>query len=258
MNNDTLEITYRIRGLRRAIYTSPPEWENCIFEQEENNNITLRIFEHGLLIHAGLESSIELIDVRARQLVLALEFRYGVRLQLIRLNIAMPSNPIDGGSISIKDAAMFSGRVQAVNVFEPPPCQMPQTPLEAERWVRTFAEAGDFSDYAEEKLRRHYLIIEELWDTHASTFSDDERAKRENIRFIRNFVSHVECNSDSVVHFISERLPSALVSGRSRPAVRFDRRSIEHRNFVGRYTPDSERIARRLIDLSIDDLCAIL
>lgn len=254
MNNDTLEITYLIRGVRQTVYVPAPEWPGCTFEQADNFDITLRITEAGLTPDTDLGSLIEFVDVRVGQLVLAWELRYGRRLQLTRRNTALPSFPQNGGTAEISDTVMLSDRAEAEIVLAPPPEQMPQVSLRAERWIRTFAEAGDFPDYPEEQLRRHYLIIEELWETYMSTFDADDQAKREDIGLIRHFVSHVECNHEKVVQFISARLSSAVVAGRSRPTVRFDRLSVEHRNFVGRHVPDSERTARELIELAIKDL----
>lgn len=257
MNNDALEITYLIRGFRQAVYVPAPEWPGCIFKQADNLDVTLRITEAGLTSDTNLGSLIEFVDVRARQLVLAWELRYGRRLQLTRRNIALPSFPQNGGTVEISDTVALSDRAEAEIVFAPPPEHMPQVSLGAERWIRTFAEAGDFPDYPEEQLRRHYLIIEELWEAYASMFDAGDQEKREDIGLIRHFVSHVECNHEKVVQFISARLPSAVVFGRSRPTVRFDRLSVEHRNFVGMHVPDSERMARELIALAIKDFSAI-
>jgi hypothetical protein len=257
MNNDTLEITYFVRGFRQTVYLPAPEWPGCTFEQDDNFDVTLRITESGLTLDTDLGSLIEFVDLRVRQLILAWELRYGRRLQLTRRNTALPSFPQNGGTVEISDTLMLSDRAEAEIVFAPPPDQMPQVSLRAGRWIRTFAEAGDFLDYAEEQLRRHYLIIEELWDTYASKFDAGDQSKREVIGLIRHFVSHVECNHEKVVQFISARLPNAVVAGRSRPTVRFDRLSVEHRNFVGRCVPDSERIARELIELAIKDLPTI-
>ncbi|WP_448243973.1 hypothetical protein [Pseudoxanthomonas mexicana] len=253
MNNQALEITYHIRGFGQIVYKPTPEWPDCIFEQDANFDVMLSIAERGLTAETDFDSLLMLTDARVRQLVLAWEFQYGRRLQLIRGNATLPSFPQEGGSATITSGVAISDRVEAEVVLAPPPPTMPQVPLGAERWIRTFAEAGDFSDYPEEQLRRHYLIIEELWDAYASRFESVDQTTSKEIGLVRHFVSHAECNSEQVVQFISEHLPSAIVSGRSRPTVRFDRLSVEHRNFVGRRVPDSERIARRLIELAFAD-----
>lgn len=255
MSHDTLEIPYRIRGFRRKLYVPLPEWPDCIFEQDENLDVLVRIVEVGVTPDTDFQSVIAAADARVRQLVLAWELRYTCPLRIARLNIVWPEFPAKGGSVAIGDTVMFGDQAEAHIVSAPPPEQMPQAPLGAERWIRTFAEAGDFEDYAEEQLRRHYLVIEELQVQYIAELDPTDQEKCKEIGFIRDFVSHPECDrKKELVDFISAHLPSAVVSGRSKPTVRFDRLDIEHRNFVGRYVVDSDRIARRLIELAISDL----
>lgn len=254
MTNATLEITYLIRGFRQIVYRPGPDWPGCSFEQDGNFDVTLLIAEADLTPETDVGCLIDISDRRARQLVLAWELQHGHRLELIRRNTALPAFPERDGAVEAVDTLMISDRAEAEIVFAPAPGQMPQVPIMAERWIRTFAEAGDFSDYPEEQLRRHYLVIEELWGTRVSVFSVQDQAKRVDIGLVRDFVSHAECDRKKVVAFISAHLPSAIVAGRTAPTVRFDRLSIEHRNFVGRHIPDSERIARELIMLAIKDL----
>jgi len=258
MSNDTLEIPYRIRGLRQKLYVPLPEWPGCIFEQEENLDVLLRIVEIGVTPDTDFHSLIAATDARVRQLVLAWELRYERLLQITRLNIAWPKFPDKHGSAVIGDTAMFGAQAEAHIVFAPPPEQMPQAPLGAERWIRTFAEAGDFEDYVEEQLRRHYLVIEELQGKYLSKLDPADQEKCGEIGFIRDFVSHAECDrNNKLVDFISSLLPSAVVAGRSKLTVRFDRLSTEHRNFVARYEVDSRQIARKLIELAIEELPTI-
>ena len=257
MSNDTLEIAYYVRGFQQTVYAPIPEWPGCVFEQNDNLDVTLRIKESGLTPDTNLDSLIALVDARVRQLVLAWEFQYGRRLQLTRRNIAWPSFPENDGTIKASDTVALSDYAEAKIVFAPPPQQMPQVPFAAERWIRTFAEAGDFEDYVEEQLRRHYLIIEELLDKHGSKLDPVDQKRCEEIGLIRDFVSHAECDRNrKLVDLISAQLPSAIVAGRSKQTVRFDRLSTEHRNFVARYEVDSRRIARKLIELAIEQFSA--
>lgn len=257
MSQDTLEITYHVSGFQRAVYVPAPEWPGCRFEQGDNLDVALQITETGLLPDTDVGALIAFADLRIRRLVLAWELRYGRRLKLTRRNTVLPSFPQCEASVEIADSAIVSDRSDAEIARAPPPEHMPQVSLGAERWIRTFAEAGDFPDYAEEQLRRHYLIIEELWDTYAARFNAGDQVKREEIKLIRDFVSHVECNRESHVRFISSHLPSAAVTDGVRPTVLFNRLDVEHRSFVGRYVPDAERIGRALIEHAINDLPAI-
>lgn len=256
MTNATLEITYLIRGFRQIVYRPGPDWPGCSFEQDGNFDVTLLIAEADLTPETDVGCLIDISDRRARQLVLAWELQHGHRLELIRRNTTLPAFPERDGAVEAVDTLIISDRAEAEIVFAPAPGQMPQVPIMAERWIRTFAEAGDFSDYPEEQLRRHHLVIEELWTTCMSVFSSNDHATRGDIGLVRDFVSHAECQGKRVVEFISARLPSAIVTGRSSPSVRFDRLSIEHRNFVGRLVPESERIARELIKIAITELAA--
>lgn len=257
MHNDTLEIEYRIGGFRWTLYVPPPQWPDCRFEQGDDLDVTLHIVESGVTPETNFDGLIAFADARVRQLVLAWELQLGQRLQLRRVNIAWPTFPQKDGIAKIGDTVAFSDLCQAEIVYAPAPAQMPQVPLAAERWIRTLAEAGDFPDYVEEQLRRHYLVIEELWSNYKSQFDPADQAKCEEIRLVRDFVSHAECDRKKVVDFISVNLPSAAVPGKQQPTVRFDRLSPEHRAFVARHEVDSGRIARRLVQLAIHNLSTV-
>lgn len=254
MGDHVLEIEYLIRGFRRVLYVPPPQWPGCRFEQGENLDVTLHMTHTGLTLGTNLDTLIAFTDARMRQLVLAWELLLGQRLQLRRGNVAPPRFPLIDGAATSQAGATFSDRCEATIVHAPAPMQMPQVPLAAERWVRTLAEAGDLEGYVEEQLRRHYLIIEELWEDYALRFDDVDKARCEEIRCVRNFVSHSKCTRDPTLGFITTNLPSAEVQQSSPRAVRFDRISQEHRAFVARYAVDSERIARMLVQLKIEDL----
>lgn len=250
--DDGMELQYLVRGFNRLLYLPAPKWPNCRFEQREDLDVILCLSEANLTPETDLDTVIAFNDVRVRQLVLAWEFQLGQRLQLRRFNVVWPTSLEQGGHRKLQGGVAISDHCQAKIVHAQAPVTMPQVSLSAERWVRTFSEAGDFSGYVEEQLRRHYLIVEELWETHASRFDSAEQAKREEIRLVRNFVSHSECTSRSVVTFITANLPSAQMQRSIPAAVRFDRSSQEHQAFVARFAVDSERIARKLVRLAIN------
>ena len=252
--DDALQIVYLVRGFHRLLYVPPPQWPGCHFEQGENLDATLRIAQTEVAPGTDLDTLIALTDARMQQLVLAWELSLGQRLQLRRLHVSLPRLPVMKGGATSQDGVSFSDRCEATIIHAAAPVQMPQIPLAAERWVRTLAEAGDFGGYVEEQLRRHFLIIEELWETYGSRFDNADQAKCKEIRCVRNFVSHYDCTREPVLGFIIINLPSAEVQRSSHRAVRFDRTSQEHRTFVARFAVDSERIARRLVELAIVDL----
>ncbi|MGH8055335.1 MAG: hypothetical protein ACREP4_15600 [Stenotrophomonas sp.] len=253
MHDDALEIKYQVRGLTRLLYLPPPQWPGVRFEQGEELDVTLHVTEVGVMLEMDLDALVDSNDARVRQLVLAWELQLGRRLTLRRIGITSALSK-DDGRAKLEDAVMFLDHCSATIVHAPAPAQMPQVPLAAERWVRTLAETSDFTGYVEEQLRRHYLIIEELWEPYASQFDTDDQAKQTSVRLVRNFVSHAECRSIEVVAFVSGQLNSAVVAGKQPPTVRFDRLSPEHRAFVARHEVESGRIARRLVHLAIDDL----
>lgn len=258
MRSNVVELDYRISGFQRILYRPQASWQQCHFEQSENLDVTLHIRESGMTPDSDFETVIAIIDVRVRKLVLAWELELGHRLQFQRFNVSLPSLPRAQGTLAPKEVIALTDHCMAVIVAAPAPTQMPQAPLIAERWIRTLAEAGDFQGYVEEKLRRHYLLIEELWEQHKGSFNQADQATYEDIRRVRNFVSHASCNSRKVVNFISPHLPSAVVSGTSSPTVRFDRLSNEHRTFVARYEVESGRLARTLVQLAIAEIPSTL
>lgn len=253
MRDGHLEIEYQIVGLTRELYVPLPEWSGCEIRQDENFDLTLVVAEEGLSSGLDLEAIIRAHDVRIRRFVLAIEFQIGQSLQYRRTSVrgSMLSQR-DGAEVG--DTILFSDSCEARIVGAPAPNEMPQAPLEAERWIRTFAEAGALSGFVEEQLRRHYLLIEELGDRFMANLEDVDRDEIEVTKILRDFVSHAECSGEKVVRFVSEHLPSAVVSGRSRPTVRFDRLNPEHRALVARHEVRSARIARELVQHAIADL----
>ena len=253
MTTQSIEIAYRIRGLTRRLYNATPNWPDCTLEQKDDFEVILRISEDRLTPGTDLNLTIAHIDGRVRQLVLAWELQFGCRLELHRANIAWPRFPEENGRAMLGSMAVLSDHPSAHVIPPTPPAEMPQAPFAAERWIKTLAEAGDFGAYVEEQLRRHYLIIEELWGKYRFRFDATAQEKYGEIKLVRHFVSHAECHGEEVLKFISSQLPSAVVAGTIEPTVRFDR-NVEHRNFVARYEISSGEIARKLVQFAIHNL----
>lgn len=90
------------------------------------------------------------------------------------------------------------------------PDTLPQIPLEAKRWIQIWTESTKLHDYVEEQLRRHYLIIEELWQENHQILDASQKAEKLNIKLIRDFVSHASCINPEVVSLVEKKLPSAV------------------------------------------------
>lgn len=253
MSDGFLEIRYLVRGLTRVLYEPLPWWPGCRIEQDEDFDVTVHLVENSVTAETDLQLLIDRSDARVRQLVLAWEFEFDQRLTLRRVNV-LHNLLQEGEGAELRAGVALTDYCIATVVRAPAPAQMPQVPLAAERWIRTLAEAGDFPDYPEEQLRRHCLLIEELWGTYSSHFNAADQEKCEEIKRVRDFISHAYCDRSKVVTFISANLSGAIIFGRERPTVRFDRLAQDHRVFVARYEMDSARIARKLVQLAISDL----
>jgi hypothetical protein len=113
-----------------------------------------------------------------------------------------------------------------------------------------WTEANKLQAYVEEQLRRHYLIIEELWGEFQHTFGADVGERKKRVKLIRDFVSHESCCKRDVIALVESDLASAVVSVQGKKRVRF-LRNVEHRNFVGRFEVISRGLARSLVDMKM-------
>lgn len=248
------KATYRISGFRLELYVPPPQWEGCIFEQDDQHDVTLSFLDFVVSSKEEFQDFLRITAIRVQRLVLALELKLGHRLVLSRISASSPIFDGNDGNPVIEEGFVVSSSCDALIVYAPAPTAMPQAPLAAKRWIKTFAEAGDFTNHVEEQLRRHYLVIEELWSTYSHQFGDGDHDLIGKIKLVRDFVSHPLCTSQKVVGYVSGHLPGAVVTGSSPLTVRFDREDQAHLAFVARHEVDSGRLARSLVELAIGDL----
>ena len=124
---------------------------------------------------------------------------------------------------------------------------MPEVPLGAERWIGIWVEACKLGDYVEEQLRRQYLIIEELWSEFQGGFDAQTRINKKQVKLIRDFVSHANCNNPDIIALVEPDLPSAVVVVNGAKRVTFQR-TVEHRNYISRFEVVSRDLARFLVD----------
>lgn len=253
---DVLALTYQVRGLDRMIYDSLAIWDNSSFEVDENLVGTLVVYAEGITSGEQLALARTNLEKQVEEFVLALEWHYRSPLQQHRVSVKLPIIESADGAIHLSD---FMGLSDAASCHVHPgkvPALMPQIPLECRRWIVTLTETTRLSSYVEEQLRRHYLIIEELWDEFSDGLDATRETSKQEIKWIRDFVSHPVCDKRSaLVSFISSLLPSAIVQGADKPTVRF-LRNVEHRNFVARYEVVSRVLATNLVQMKIDAVVA--
>lgn len=256
-----LEMYFRIDGLRSGLYVDDAVWGSARFTQDEDGRGFLDIASEPLDGPGELDEARVRLWRLARQFVSALEFEYGKRLLL---EVARPERVPDWkdqpSHVSLIATVQIRAFLDAEIIYAPRPVpeSMPSVPLEAERWIRTYSEASDFDDYPEERIKRYYLIIEELQGGIPDIFPlvQQEVAKQqcERMRNVRDFVSHPKCDNRYVVDFVISSLPGACVElGRS-AYVMYDRTKVEHRNFVAEEEGRAREFVRDFIRRKLDQL----
>lgn len=245
-----LERCYEIGGLDRILYTRPAVWPEGEFTQDSSTKKGfLSLHAVGIHDRRGLAQAQEILEARAQAFRLALSHMTSMP---VRLRMTLESAPdLDPpGSLSSKMTISCSVTADLTCAAKEPPVDLPQLPEWAARWIWTFAETRELQHHPDEVLQRFYLIIEELWDPFSGRASAQQIQDRRMLRYLRNFVSHSECDKADVCGFIAAALPSAVVA--SNPLrVRFDRTLLEHLNFVGKHEPIARQLARDLISDAI-------
>lgn len=241
-----LQRIYRIQGLDRILYSRPPSWAEGTFVNLSEEEGELTLHRDGITTRPYLESAIADMDAMAQRFHLYLLYRFGSRVTLDLLRSDEPD--VDPhGTISIHARLGISDTCKVTVLPKEPPAELPQMSDQAARWVYTIAEVRMLDRFPDEAMKRLYLIIEELWPDFERTATSEQRQNKLIAQNIRDFVSHPVCNKQRVVDFVSTQFPNAVIS--TDPlTVRFDRTSVEHRNFIGRHQPIVEGLARMLID----------
>ena len=138
-------------------------------------------------------------------------------------------------------ASMYSSPV-------PLPQNMPSVPLILERHILTVlqAEALDSKSehYADEQLKRWFLIIEEL---HLNQSDQDYK----DLKYARNFVSHPRSKFMDTVAFLKRELPSSVYIANGREEASYRRQDLEHHAFVSKYETIAREWAKRLVENTI-------
>ena len=132
----------------------------------------------------------------------------------------------------------------------PLPQNMPSVPLILKRHILTVLQAealdSESEHYADEQLKRWFLIIEELHTT-----QPDQGYK--DLKYVRNFVSHPTSNSADTVAFLNRELPSSVyVNSNGNPEARYLRDDPQHQALVSKYETIARQWAKMLVEKTIE------
>lgn len=129
------------------------------------------------------------------------------------------------------------------------PENMPNIPTRLKRFILTVIQAEDLDEYSanyqDEKLKRWFLILEELEEKkNTSSYND--------IKYARDFVSHSACHGQKVINFLKRELPSAVyVNDSGKEEARFLRDNQSHISLVSQCETKARNWARDLINQQI-------
>ena len=131
----------------------------------------------------------------------------------------------------------------------PLPQNMPSVPLILKRHILTVLQAealdGESEHYADEQLKRWFLIIEEL-----HTPQSDQDYK--DLKHARNFVSHPMVDRPHTVAFLKHELPSSVYVGpNGREEARYLRDDPQHQALVFKYETTARQWAKMLVEKAI-------
>jgi hypothetical protein len=102
--------------------------------------------------------------------------------------------------------------------------------------------ADKLADYPDLQLKLVFLLMEDL--------IEKETLQNDNLKYVRDFVSHSTCKNKSLVNFISSELPSAKLNN----GVSFNREKDNHMVFVSKYANISLQKAKELFDSQVEQL----
>ena len=239
-----VRIIGEIEGFDRVIYESSANWNNFSLSIINNGKAKFETWLSEINTPEEVSDAITLLSAQLQRFLLSVEWQYGHELKCNIEKILEP--PFYSGSVlrdklTVRDHPIIEVKPRKA------PQDIPQIPLEAERWVRIWVECSRFRGYVEERLRRHYLLIEELWQELHHIFNASQRAEKKEIKLIRDFVSHASCDNPDVIVLIESSLPSAVEMVSGKKQVRFQR-TDEHRNYIARFETKSSEMARSLVD----------
>jgi len=238
MSKKSVAITRRFETFS-VPYASTPEWDDCECNLENDGSLTVTMRRP--VIDNTEETKKEILGL-FEEFELALRYKGHHKLSAHLVDVQV--DDCDDNA-SVNDGIIFGDDL--VDEVQPrqPEAKMPRVPLACKRWIYTYSETnGVLASFVAEQLIRHYLIIEELG-------SGNEQ--EEELRIMRNFVSHPRCDDDSVVEFIKDNFESAIsVNSNGNEYAAFDHSNVHHGNFVSKYEAKARDQVCRLIDEQIE------
>jgi len=248
-----LKIIGEIEGFDRILYDSPAKWDNFRLSVVDSGKAQFEVWIDQVDDIEKLHSGIISINNRIEQFKLSIEWSYGQELKYKILDIIAPSFDKDVNLLEIRDTLKLKDYVTNTVVPRKVPQSIPQVPLEARRWIQVWTECTKLNGYVEEQLRRHYLIIEELWQEFHHLFEENKISEKCKVKLIRDFVSHASCNNPDMILLIEHNLPSAVQVINGKKQVSFNR-TVEHRNYISRFEVTSRKIARQLVNYKMNQI----
>ena len=242
-----LIIIGEIEGFDRVLYESTAKWDGFSLSVVTDGKAQFEISIDSIDSIEQAPDAIRVAQEQIERFILSAEWTLGCELKYTIHDIDTSGFASSEELLALKEQLKFCDFASAEIPPKPIPAALPQIPLEAERWIRIWIESGKLNEYVEEQLRRHYLIIEELWQDNDQNFDAKQIADKNNIELIRHFISHESCDNRKVVALIEKELPSAVVMLNGKKHVRFNR-TIEHRNYIARYESKAREIARILVN----------
>jgi hypothetical protein len=248
-----IKIIGEIEGFDRVLYESVAKWDGFSLSVVTDGKAQFQISIDNIDSIEQTPDAIRIAQEKIERFTLSAEWATGCELKYTIHNIDTSDFASTEELLVLKEQLRLCDFATAEIPPKPIPAALPQIPLEAERWIRTWIESTKLNDYVEEQLRRHYLIIEELWQDNHQIFDASQRADKKSIKLIRHFVSHESCKDPEVVALIENDLPSAVVMLNGAKHVRFNR-TTEHRNYIARFEVKAREIARALVDRKMRQL----
>jgi hypothetical protein len=261
MRHSHLEITFRLVGVSTP-YETDPTWPGAAFRMDEGADDTaLLTLWLDRVPPDSAKNACEQLHKKAESFALARKYLYGEANLIWKMKPPIRYRLDDtvhefsacdhvhferldnGHALIVSEIPMLHAELTGT-IRRRPPSEIPLIPLDCERLAITLVEAMA-SDYVDEMLKREFLILEEF----------GAQDQIENLRYVRNFVSHAVCNKADTVAFIKRALPSA-VTGQPEVAI-FDRTNREHIQLIGQYEVKARELARKLVDQRIEESRAL-